>query len=122
MLPMKKSVTFTKEQYQKTKTKLQNGMRNSYWRYIENMIFDIEINEPDQPSFKNTPKQLYSYIKSQQNENTGIAPLRSEGTLHSNPAEKANILSKQFQSFQYQKSCFLYIASMSFSFRSGAWF
>ena len=62
------------------------------------MIFDIEINEPDQPSFKNTPKKLYSYIKSQKNENTGIAPLRSEGTLHSNPSEKANILSKQFQS------------------------
>ena len=35
-------------------------MRNSYWQYIENMIFDIEINEPDQPSFKNTPKKLYS--------------------------------------------------------------
>ena len=69
------------EQYQKTKTKLQNEMRNSYWRYIENIIFDIEINEPDQPSFKNTPKKLDSYIKSQKNENTGIAPLRSEGTL-----------------------------------------
>jgi hypothetical protein len=27
-----------------------------------------------------------------------IAPLRSEGTLHSNPSEKANILNKQFQS------------------------
>jgi hypothetical protein len=37
------------------------------------MIFDIEINEPDQPSFKNTPEQLYSHIKSQKNENTGIA-------------------------------------------------
>jgi hypothetical protein len=22
-------------------------MRNAYWRYIENMNFDIEINEPD---------------------------------------------------------------------------
>jgi hypothetical protein len=43
-------------------------------------------------------KKLYSYIKSQKNENTGIAPLRSEGTLHSHPSEKANILSKQFQS------------------------
>ena len=62
------------------------------------MIFDIEINEPDQPSFKNTPKKLYSYIKSQKNENTGIAPIRSEGTLHSHPSEKANILNKQFQS------------------------
>ena len=47
------------------------------------MIFDIEINEP---SFKNTQKKLYSYIKSQ------------KGTLHSNPSEKANILNKQFQS------------------------
>jgi hypothetical protein len=37
-------------------------------------------------------------IKSQKNENTGIAPLRSEGTLHSHPSEKANILNKQFQS------------------------
>jgi hypothetical protein len=27
-----------------------------------------------------------------------IAPLRSEGTLHSHPSEKANILNKQFQS------------------------
>jgi hypothetical protein len=44
------------------------------------MIFDIEINEPDQPSFKNAPNKLYSFIKSQKNENTGIAPLRSEGT------------------------------------------
>jgi archaellum component FlaG (FlaF/FlaG flagellin family) len=35
------------------------------------MIFDIEINEPDQPSFKNTPKNLYFYIKSQKYENTG---------------------------------------------------
>jgi hypothetical protein len=52
-----------KEQYQKTKAKLQNEMRNSYWRYIENMSFDIEINEVDQPSFNNTPKKLYSNIK-----------------------------------------------------------
>jgi hypothetical protein len=44
------------------------------------LVQDIEINEPDQPSFKNRPKKLYSYIKSQKNENTGIAPLRSEGT------------------------------------------
>ena len=49
-------------------------------------------------SFKNTPKKLYSYIKSLKNENTGIAPLRSEGTIHSNPSEKAKLLNKQFQS------------------------
>ena len=39
-----------KEQHHETKTKLQNKMRNSYWRYIENMIFDIEINQINQAS------------------------------------------------------------------------
>jgi hypothetical protein len=57
-------------------------------------------------------------------------PVASEGTLHSHPSEKANILSKQFQSAFTSEAntiipdkgpCFLYIASMSFSFRSGAW-
>lgn len=82
--------------YKLTKTKLQKEMRNSYWNYIENMIFDIE---PETNSFANKqPKKLYSYIKSQKTENTGIAPLRSEGTLHTNPVEKANILNTQFQS------------------------
>ena len=82
--------------YKLTKTKLQKEMRNSYWNYIENMIFDIE---PDANNFTNKqPKKLYTYIKSQKTENTSIAPLRSEGTLHTNPIEKANILNKQFQS------------------------
>jgi hypothetical protein len=31
-------------------------------------------------------------------ENTSIAPLRSEGVLHADPTEKANILNRQFQS------------------------
>ncbi|XP_071161194.1 uncharacterized protein [Mytilus edulis] len=84
--------------YKEIKTKLQKEMRKAYWAYIENMIFDIDIKEPDQQCFNKQPKKLYSYIKSQRNENTGIAPLRSEGTLHTNPSEKANILNKQFQS------------------------
>jgi hypothetical protein len=44
------------------------------------------------------PKNVYSYIKSQKKENTSIAPLRSEGVLHADPTEKANILNRQFQS------------------------
>ena len=46
-----------KKQYHEIKTKLQKDMRNPYWQYIENMIFDIEIKEPDKPCFKNTPKK-----------------------------------------------------------------
>jgi hypothetical protein len=38
---------------------------NSYWNYIENMIFDLDINEPDQQKFNKQPKNVYSYIKSQ---------------------------------------------------------
>ena len=59
-------------------------MRNSYWNYIENMIFDLDINEPDQQKFNKQPKNLYSYImyiKSQKTELTSIAPLRNEGVL-----------------------------------------
>ena len=73
-------------------------MRNSYWNYIENMIFDLDINEPDQQKFNKQPKNVYSYIKGQKKENTRIAPLRSEGVLHTDPTEKANILNRQFQS------------------------
>jgi hypothetical protein len=35
-------------------------MRNSYWNYIENMIFDLGINEPDQQKFNKQPKNVYS--------------------------------------------------------------
>jgi hypothetical protein len=34
-------------------------MRNSYWNYIENMIFDLDINEPDQQKFNKQPKNVY---------------------------------------------------------------
>jgi hypothetical protein len=50
--------------YKEAKSKLQKEMRNSYWNYIENMIFDLEINEPDQQKFYKQPKNVYSYIKS----------------------------------------------------------
>jgi hypothetical protein len=69
-----------------------------YWNYIENMIFYLDINEPDQQKFNKQPKNVYFYIKSQKRENTSIAPLRSEGVLHADPTEKANILNRQFQS------------------------
>jgi hypothetical protein len=53
-------------------------LRKSYWQYIENMIFDIDIQDTDSNRFNKQPKNLFSYMKSQKNENTGITPLRSE--------------------------------------------
>jgi hypothetical protein len=39
--------------YKEVKSKLQKEMRNSYWNYVENMIFDLDIDEPDQQKFNN---------------------------------------------------------------------
>ena len=58
------------------------------------MIFDLDINEPDQQKLDKQPKNLYSYIKIQKKENTSIAPVRSEGVLHAEPILKANIINK----------------------------
>ena len=52
------------------------------------MIFDIDIQDTDSNRFNKQPKNQFSYMKSQKNENTGIAPLRSEGALHSEPTKK----------------------------------
>lgn len=37
--------------FQEVKTQLQKKMRNGYWKYIEDRIFDIEIQEPGQQRF-----------------------------------------------------------------------
>jgi hypothetical protein len=44
--------------YKEVKSKLQKEMCNSYWNYIENMIFYLDINEPDQQKFNKQPKNL----------------------------------------------------------------
>ena len=54
----KKQDTKYTKQYQQTKAKLQNQMRKCYWQYIENMIFDIEVTEPDQQRFNKEPKEI----------------------------------------------------------------
>ena len=84
--------------YKKIKTALQKELRNAYWKHVEKVIFDIEIPEPDEQKFNKQPKKLFSFIKTQKNDNVGIASLRSDGKLHTAATEKTNILNKQFQS------------------------
>ncbi|KAK3093897.1 hypothetical protein FSP39_021583 [Pinctada imbricata] len=83
--------------YKSNKKALQSDMRKAYWTYIENMIFDLPVNEPDSPIIKKTPKKLYSYIKSAKNDNTGIPSLRDSGILTDSTQSKANILNRQFE-------------------------
>ena len=43
-------------------------------------------------------KRFYTYLKNNKTDKNGIASLRDEGMLHSNPRDKAQIRNKQFQS------------------------
>ena len=43
-------------------------------------------------------KKLYSYVKHKGTENTGISPLKSEGSTYTDPTQQATILNKQFES------------------------
>ena len=85
--------------FKELKKLVQKELRTAYWQYIEKMIYDIPVNEPDQhQTVKSKPKNLFSYIKSTRTENSGVAPLKHNGTLVTDTQEKANILNHQFQS------------------------
>ena len=45
----------------------------------------------------NTMKRFWTLIKHKRSHGRQIPPLKSEGLLHSEPVEKANILNNQFQ-------------------------
>ena len=75
-----------------TKAKLQKAERQSYWKYLDNLI---EVGDPSQ---EHQPKQkrLFSFVKSLRRDNSGIAPLKEHGRLHDDPKDKADILNRQY--------------------------
>ena len=86
-------------QYKKLKAEVQKQQREAYWKYIETMICDLPVSEPDQPSLNQAkPKKLFQYIKSIRTDKSGIPALKKDGILTSDTIEKANILNEQFQS------------------------
>ena len=76
------------QMYKETKARLQKTERQSYWKFIDNII---EVGDPDQ---EQQPKQkrFWAYIKSLGKDSSGIAPLKDNQTLHANPKDKADIL------------------------------
>ena len=86
------------QKYKHLTTQVQKEQRKAYWGYIEKMICDIPLTDPDQNYQNSKPKKLFSYIKSIRTENVGVAPLKKDGKLHTTTKEKANILNNQFQS------------------------
>ena len=79
--------------YRKLKADSQRIQRKSYWNYI-NSLFD-PTNEPETPKAR---KKFWSYVKSLKKDNCGVSALKSNGSLHSDPKAKADILNNQYES------------------------
>ena len=81
-----------KSKLTKFKSIIQKGIRKSYVEYLDSVIFS---NDADRCKNK---KKLYTFIKHKRTENTGISPLKSEGSSYTDPTQQATILNKQFES------------------------
>lgn len=77
--------------FKSLKSVIQNKIRNAYWSYLDSIIFSDNSNDGQK-------KKFYSFIKHNKTENSGVAPLSSNGSIHTDPVTKANILNKQFES------------------------
>ena len=83
-----------RERYLRAKSSLQKEERQNYWRYINSLIDPPEDGQPD----RSNQKRFWSYIKMLRRDNTGVAPLKHQGKLHSLAKDKADILNQQYQS------------------------
>lgn len=71
---------------------VQRMIRSSYWLHMEKTI--VNDKEPEQ----DIPKNFWSYMKATKKDRFGTAPLKHNGTLHSDAKSKADILNLQYQS------------------------
>lgn len=75
------------DRYRRVKNESKYECMTAFNNYINYMV-----------SEGNSNKKFQSFIKGKKSDNSGIAPLRDEGTLHSTPSEQAEILNRQFSS------------------------
>ena len=81
------------------KQHVMKKQRSTYKSYIEKMILNILLNDPDQNnSIQSKPKRLLSYIKSLHTDKTGVTQMRIDVQITADTKQKFNILNKQFQS------------------------
>ena len=79
--------------YKKIKARAQKLQRQAYWTYVNTIIDSTD--DTEKPS---SQKRFWRYIKSLRKDNTGVAPLKENGRLYTEPKAKANILNRQYQS------------------------
>ena len=78
------------EEFRKHQRRTTAALRSARMDYINNILVEGMATNDNKPFWK--------YIKSQRQENCGVAPLKSDGQLHSDACKKAEILNDQFAS------------------------
>ena len=79
--------------FKDVKRQVQRELRRAYWKYVEGIVTPTEEDKPT-----SSMKKFWNYIKHCRTDKSGVAPLRENGILHSNPMDQATILNRQFQS------------------------
>jgi len=79
------------KKFKMLKSVIQSKIRSAYWSYLDSVIFSDNSNNGNK-------KKFYSFVKHNKTENSGVAPLSNNGSVHTDPVFKANILNKQFES------------------------
>ena len=75
------------EQFKVVKQTVQRELRRAYWKYVGDIVTPQEND-----SQHSRMKRFWTYIKHKRTDNKGIAPMRQNGLLPSEPTEQANIL------------------------------
>ena len=75
--------------YKELKKECQRESRKAYSSHVNTLVSEDQTGNP---------KKLYSFIKSKKCDTSGVAPLSSNGTNHSDSVKKSNILNDQFTS------------------------
>lgn len=86
-----------KARSKQVKHQVQKQIRKSFWNYIDGLV---SFDDDDDFKFQRPPKQkrLFQYVKSLRKDSSGIASLKSNGSLITDPIEKADLLNKQYES------------------------
>ena len=86
--------------YRQIRSRVQKAERQAYWRHVENII---DMGEPESDNRPNKQKRFWSFIKSLRKDSSGVAPLKENGKMHSDPKDKTNILNRQYESVYTQE-------------------
>ncbi len=68
----------------------KKAIRQAHWQYINNIL--------QESLDKNDTKPFWRYIKARRQDSFGVAPLKHNGTIHSDSQTKSEILNAQFKS------------------------